>query len=236
MNEQLERLIRLQQIDAKILLINRVIGEFPRKLAEAELPFRELQKTLDSAKQMFDTFEKKKRDKERALDDTGEKINKLKARTSEIKTNKEYQALLKEIESIEKERASVEDEILLIMEELDAASKRIKAEEQKVKADGQKIEALKKTFESERLASEKELSIAQDMRTKIAETVDRDIYGDYVILIEACGGTAVVEARNEICQGCNMNIPPQLFVELKKDEEILNCPQCRRIIYYKNSQ
>jgi uncharacterized protein len=236
MNEQLERLICLQQIDAKIRLINRIIGEFPRKLAEAELPFRELQKTLDSAKQMLDTFEKKKRDKERALDDTGEKIAKLKARTSEIKTNKEYQALLKEIESVEKERSVVEDQILVIMEELEAASKRIKAEEQRVKTDGQKIEALKKTFEGERTASEKELSIAQEARKKIADTVDRDIYSDYVILIEACGGIAVVEARNEICQGCNMNIPPQLFVELKKDGDILNCPQCRRIIYYKNSQ
>jgi uncharacterized protein len=236
MNEQLERLIRLQQVDATILVLNRVIAEFPQKLTEAELPFRELKKSLDSAKKIFDTFEKKKRDKERALDETGEKINKLKARTSEIKTNKEYQALLKEIESIEKERSSVEDEILLIMEEIDTASKQIQAEEQKVKADGQKIEALRSKFEGERLASEQELSVARGSREKIAETVDRDVYGEYVILVEACGGIAVVEARNEICQGCNMNIPPQLFVELKKDEGILNCPQCRRIIYYKNSQ
>ena len=35
-------------------------------------------------------------------------------------------------------------------------------------------------------------------------------------LLEKCNGLAVVEARDEICQGCNMNIPPQMFVELRK--------------------
>ena len=236
MNEQLERLIRLQQVDSKVHAINRVIKGFPRRIAEAELPLRELRKTLDAAKQRIEALEKKKRDKEGATDDTDAKIKKLKARTSDIKTNKEYQALLKEIESIEKERSSVEDEILLIMEELDAASKQVKSEEQRFRADSERINALKKKIEGERSESEKELSIAQEARAKIAETVDREVYGEYLILIQACGGTAVVEAKSEICQGCNMNIPPQLYVELKKNEEILNCPQCRRILYYKNTE
>jgi predicted nucleic acid-binding Zn-ribbon protein len=55
------------------------------------------------------------------------------------------------------------------------------------------------------------------------------------MLLEICAGLAVIEVKDEICQGCNMNIPPQLFVELKKNEEIYNCPHCRRIIFYKNS-
>lgn len=236
MNEQLEHLIRLQQIDSKISDINRVIESFPKKIAEAESPFIQLQKTLDAAKQRLDALEKKKRDKESALDDTDEKIKKLKARTSEIKTNKEYQALLKEIEQIEKERSSIEDEILMVMEEMDAASKQIKSEEQQFKADAEKIEALKKKIEGEKSESEKELSSALDERAKIAETVEKDVYDEYRDLIEACRGIAVVEAQNEICQGCNMNIPPQLFVELKKSDDMLHCPQCRRIIYYRNTQ
>jgi predicted nucleic acid-binding Zn-ribbon protein len=30
-----------------------------------------------------------------------------------------------------------------------------------------------------------------------------------------------------------MNIPPQLFVEIKKNEKIIQCPQCNRILYWK---
>jgi predicted nucleic acid-binding Zn-ribbon protein len=66
-NEQLERLIRLQQIDSKILAINRIVEEFPSKIEEAESTHREVQKGLDNLKQKLDALEKKKRDRE-ALD------------------------------------------------------------------------------------------------------------------------------------------------------------------------
>ncbi len=235
MNEQLERLIKLQKIDSKILAINQVIKEFPSKIAEAELPLRESQSSLSDVKQKINSLEKKKRDKEQALDGMNEKINKLKLRTAEIKTNKEYQALLKEIEAVEKERSSVEDEILVIMEEMDNASKQAKTEEAKYKADKNRIEAFKKKIENEKLEIEKELLTVKEASSAITSGVDRELYDQYISLLDACGGLAVVEARGEICQGCNMNIPPQLFVEIKKNEEIFNCPQCRRILYFKNT-
>lgn len=235
MNEQLERLIHLQKIDSKILEINLIIEEFPSKIEKAELPLKEFQKSLNNLKQRLDAHNKRKHDRERELDDTDEKIKRLKARTSEIKTNKEYQALLKEIESVEKERSSIEDDILIVMEEMDAASKQMKSQEQQFRADSDKIGELKKRIENGRSEVDKELLIAKDMRSKITETIDEEIYDLYVSLVEACNGLVVTEAKDEICQGCNMNIPPQLFVEIKKNEEIINCPQCRRILYYKNS-
>jgi predicted nucleic acid-binding Zn-ribbon protein len=54
-------------------------------------------------------------------------------------------------------------------------------------------------------------------------------------LIESSGGIAVTEVKGEVCQGCNMNIPPQLYVEIKSNEEIIQCPQCHRILYYKST-
>jgi uncharacterized protein len=44
-----------------------------------------------------------------------------------------------------------------------------------------------------------------------------------------------VEARNESCSGCFMSIPPQLFVNVKKNTEIITCPHCSRILYYKEA-
>jgi len=51
------------------------------------------------------------------------------------------------------------------------------------------------------------------------------------LLRDSGDGVAVTTARNELCSGCDMNIPPQLYVEIRKNEEILQCPQCRRILY-----
>ena len=232
MNEQLKRLIELQKIDTEILILRHMINAFPNKITEAESPLKETQLAFNMISQKLDALERKKRDKERLLEDTGEKIRKLKSRTADIKTNKEYQALLHEIESVEKEQWSTENEILTIMEEFEATSKQTKSEEAKYKVYKEKIDVLKRKLELERDAAEKELHVLKQDRAKIAETVDKESYYLYKTLIEACYGLAVTEAKEEICQGCNMNIPPQLFVELKKNEFISTCPQCRRIIYY----
>jgi len=234
-NRQLEQLIKLQQIDSKILHLSRTLMKFPARIAASEAPLRESETFLNNVKQKLASLDKKKRDKERELDDAGEKIRKLKARTSDIKTNKEYQALLKEIESVEKERSSIEDEILIVMEEIDTSSKRITAEEAKFKAEKEKIDALRKRLESEKAEVEKELLSVRETREGIAGSIDKEAYDLYVSLIGPCNGLVVTEVKGEICQGCNMNIPPQLFVEIKKNEEIITCPQCRRILFYKNN-
>jgi hypothetical protein len=234
-NKQLEHLIQLQQIDSKIRAIQRTIEDVPGKITEVESPLQDSQNVLNRIKQQHEAFEKKKREKERALEDINDKINKLKMRTSEIKTNKEYQALLKEIKAVEDARSSIEDDILSAMEDADTLGKQIKTEEQNYRANKDKVETLKKDIENEKSETEKELLKVQGIREKIIEAVDSEVYDQYFMLLEICGGLAVIEVKDEICQGCNMNIPPQLFVELKKNEEIYNCPHCRRIIFYKNS-
>jgi hypothetical protein len=234
-NKQLEHLIQLQQIDSKIRAIQRTIEDVPGKITEVESPLQDSQNVLNRIKQQHEAFEKKKREKERALEDINDKINKLKMRTGEIKTNKEYQALLKEIKAVEDARSSIEDDILSAMEDADTLGKQIKTEEQNYRANKEKVEALKKDIENEKSETEKELLKVQGIREKVIEAVDSEVYDQYFMLLEICGGLAVIEVKDEICQGCNMNIPPQLFVELKKNEEIYNCPHCRRIIFYKNS-
>ncbi len=228
-------MIQLQQIDSKIRAIQRTIEDVPGKITEVESPLQESQNVLNRIKQQYEAFEKKKREKERALEDINDKINKLKMRTGEIKTNKEYQALLKEIKAVEDARSSIEDDILSAMEDADTLGKQIKTEEQNYRANKEKVEALKKDIENEKSETEKELLKVQGIREKVIEAVDSEVYDQYFMLLEICGGLAVIEVKDEICQGCNMNIPPQLFVELKKNEEIYNCPHCRRIIFYKNS-
>jgi len=233
LNDQLKSLIELQKIDTEIFRLQDTINEFPRKIEETEMLLQETELAFQAIREKFEALEKRKRVKETALEDTGERIRKLKSRTADIKTNKEYQALLGEIENVEKEQWAIEDEILTIMEELEAVSKQKKSEEAKYKTDKARVADLKHKLEDERSVSEKQLAEVKDTRSKMAESVSKENYYLYSTLIEACYGLAVAEAVDEICQGCNMNIPPQLFVEMKRSEEIVTCPQCRRIIYYK---
>jgi hypothetical protein len=211
-----------------------IINEIPLNISGVETRLNKILTNLDKIKQGLESLEKKKRDKERTLDDINEKINKLKTRIKEIKTNKEYQAHLKEIESVEKERYAVEDEILLIMEEIEASLKELILREETIRSEKSKVDEFKKRLEGEVLEAEKELLALNEARSGIIGSIDEELYNLYMGLIKSGKGLAVVEAKEEICLGCNMNFPPQLFVELKKNEQIIKCPQCHRIIYYKS--
>lgn len=234
MIQNLNLLINLQKFDSLILEKQLVIKEIPSKISKVENPFKKAQAALDKLKQGQESLEKKKRGKERELDDINEKIKKLKARMTEIKTNKEYQAHLKEIEAAEKELSTLEDEILIIMEDIDNSSKQIKSEEARLKSEKDKVEAFREKLKREVSEAEKELLALREERAKIVDVIDKELYNLYISLIESGKGTAVAEAKEEVCQGCNMNIPPQLFVEIKRNEEILQCPQCHRILFYRS--
>jgi uncharacterized protein len=232
-HKQLEYLVQLQQVDLKILAIRRLIEGFPGKITQAESPLQESQDILNRIKQKFTSLEKKKREKEQALGIIDEKITKLKARSGEIKTNKEYQALLKEIETIERDRSSIEDDILAVMEDIDALGKEVKTSEEHLRMNSERVAAVKKTIENDKFEMEKELMAVTETRAGVIAGIDSEVYDQYIMLLEIHRGHAVIEVKDEICQGCNMNIPPQLFVEIKKNEEIYHCPHCRRILYFK---
>jgi uncharacterized protein len=234
--EQLQLLVELQGIDSAIVKKRESLETLPTMLTPLMKNLEDARAAYEKVKHRCEVLEKKKREKERMLDEVHDRVKKMKARISEIKTNKEYQAHLKEIESTDKERYLVEDEILSIMESLENVQKELASENMKVKGEMEKGEALKKKLLDDAAATEQELKELKLRRTEQIRDIPKDLYALYFETLNSKRGLAVVEARNEVCQGCNMNIPPQLFVELKKSERVIQCPQCNRILYWKDEE
>ncbi len=236
MKDLIKSLVTLQEIDTRIIEKRFFIDKVPLRIYEVDEPLKQAKAELEKMKQKTESLSKKKREKEQFLEGTNEKIRKMKGRVSEIKTNKEYQAHLKEIETSEKEITAIEDEILTVMEELDTALRQQKEKEEKVNREVEKINAFKKELDREVEEYEKELASLKEERAKLVASIVPDVYGRYMMLLKTGGGVAVTPARNELCTGCNMQIPPQLYVEIRKNEEIIQCPQCLRILYYSEDQ
>src|SRR5574337_1030244 len=107
MEEQLGLLIQLQEIDAKIRSLTEQKKRLPEALAALERRLAAAREDLDNVKEGLQTAQKNKRDRDKDLEAGVQKVEKLKARTSEIKNNKEYQALLKEIEAAQQENKAI---------------------------------------------------------------------------------------------------------------------------------
>lgn len=233
MNAQLKLLIELQEMDKAILEKNSLVEQVPLRIHAEEKSLRGALEKMEAARKEHESLLKQKKDMDSEVEQMNQRIAKLKTRTSEIKTNKEYQAHLKEIESAEKEVFRYEDGILSLMEKIDAADKATKAAAASAKEEDVKMEALRKKLGGESGEAGKELAVIMQKRADFAVRIETDVYELYMDLMERRGGVAVAPAKNEICGGCHMKIMPQLFVHVKETDEIHQCPQCDRILYYK---
>jgi predicted nucleic acid-binding Zn-ribbon protein len=233
MHKALETLIALQEIDSQIIEKKKLLKEIPKKIEAIQKSIFQVEARVREIKSSIQTYEKKRRKKELELQEITEKIEKLKARTPEIKTNKEYQALLKEIEEAEKQKFLIEDDILYIMEELEEAKKKIDQQAQEAEKEKKVFIEEQMRVETQKAGIEDEIKELKRKRQDLIATIDKELYGKYMKLLEKGKGLAVAEAKDEVCLGCYMSIPPQLYVELRDNQDLRTCPQCGRFLYRK---
>ncbi len=233
MNEQLKFLIELQELDSSIISTAEKIEMIPRQLDQFYSPLKQLTELLQKTKTKYSALIKKKKDKDLQLDEMQDKINKLKSRSGDIKTNKEYEAHLKEIQAFEKNVSKIEDELIAMMEDIEAFEKELKAEEIKVKKAEEDYKLQEKILGDEQEKFRVELETEKAKRKDFVSRLDDEYYTMYMNLLKRYGDKVVVETRNEICLGCNTNIPPQLYNDIKKGDVLYNCFFCKRFLYIK---
>ena len=130
---QLKFLIELQETDTRILELQKRKKSLPEIIDKARQSFDAAHSELTKIKATHDGLLKEKRDKERAVEDEDTKAEKLKSKTSGIKTNKEYQAILSEIEVAQKAKGSIEDDLLVLLEKIENIKKELNTKEQAAK-------------------------------------------------------------------------------------------------------
>jgi len=233
MEEKLSLLIQLQEIDGTIRSRREEKKKLPELLAALERKSEEHKAELGRVRELLETAQKDKRDRDRDLEEGTGKVEKLKARTPDIKTNKEYTALLKEIETAEQENKTIEDDILKLMENIDAANAEITNTEKRIADENAAIDEERKKLGAAMTALSEALAAEDRTRNELAGKIDKPLLTEYEKRYDSLVGRVVVEARSESCAGCFMSIPPQLFVNVKKSDAILSCPHCHRMLYYK---
>jgi predicted nucleic acid-binding Zn-ribbon protein len=230
-NEQLRLLVELQNLDTEIIKKNKAIQQIPRKLSASEKGLQEAQKKVEEAKSKLDEAEKEKREKDLALKENTDHITKLKDRTAAIKDNKAYTAHLKEIESAEKSSSTIEEDILKLMDEIESRKSVLADVEAALKTEEGRVGEEKKRLEAEVAKAKQELEEMFSGRAKFRTPLEKDLYAEYMELLKRKDGLAVAQVLDEVCGGCHMNIMPQLYVEIKKQEDIHHCPQCGRFLF-----
>ena len=233
--ESMELLKELQGIDTILAKAENKKTAVPKSLGRLEKEHEQRKSELEKERSLLEKVNEQRRKVELKLKAEAERIQKSEEKITLVKTNKEYHAVQKEIEDIKKANGELETEILMCLEKADKLEDQLKEQQVKYEQWVQEFEKKKKELERDVKRSEEEAVILQQQRMAMLNRIDPSLLSRYERLKETRQGVAVVAITDGFCEGCNMNIPPQISIELQQNlDSIMHCPFCSRIIYINN--
>ena len=233
MRAQIEILASLQTVDREIKeqtdIKQGLLGDLESKEREIQAKARE----SESLNTMLAELEKLRAAKDRFFQEEGKKAMDKRMRMNRIKNAKELQALQREIDLMRQANGDLEDELIKIMQQMDGVKAQIQAKESELAALREEWQKQQQTLGNQITGIDQAVNEAASRRQMIAAQITGELISRYEMIFSRRGGTAVVEVSGGICQGCFMNIPPQLSNEIIRSEKVHLCPSCQRILFVK---
>jgi uncharacterized protein len=232
MNPDLDRLIRLQQLETTAEDARRRIAEHPGRVQALDARLQAARDVVAGAKTRLTAVQEKRRVEEKEVATVQTRLAKYKDQLLEVKTNREYTAMLHEIEAAQNDIRGREDRILETMLAGDDLNAEIKKADAELKVAEKEVAAARAQLDAELTTLQAEIERTGRERQTLVAEIDRGILSIFEQTAKGRKGVAVAEARNGLCTICHVRLRPQVFNEIRKNEAIIQCDSCRRILYF----
>lgn len=229
--EKLTAVLTLQKIDSKRDEIKTLKGELPMEVKDLEDEIEGLQTRIQNIDAEIGSINSFIEQKTEGKKEAAALIKKYEKQQTDVKNNREFEAINKEVELQELEVKLNEKHIKDANFELkDRAAVRARTED-KIKDVEEVLKGKRKELEKIIAETEKEEKVLEEKsdaaKTKVAPRLlaaYERIRGSY------SNGLAVVPILRDSCGGCFNVIPPQRQSEIRQHKKIIVCEHCGRVL------
>jgi predicted nucleic acid-binding Zn-ribbon protein len=232
MNDDLTRLIELQRLDSTAQDAERRIAEEPERHKALDARLEAARQRVASAKQQLTENQSARRVIEKDVAVHQGRLSKFRDQAMAVKTNQEYHAIQHEIAFAQTGIKELEDAILERMMEADELTATLKRAEIELAAEQKKVEAETRALAAEQVELKAVLEKVRVDRAAIVAGVNPHVLTLFEMIARRRNGVAMSEAKGGVCTICHVRLRPQVFNTVLKNEEILQCDHCNRILYY----
>ena len=235
MNPSLQLLIRIQELAGEIRTLKNRSEQIPQQVQNLIEKLEAGSQRVEKLDQELEGANKERRRLEGEVELLQQKVSRFKDQLMQVKTNKEYQAIVHEIEASETEIRQREDRILEQM---------LHIEDLETKRGGghRELDLLQKETEKQRRDLE---DVGAQSRQTVAELLEEkaqvetelppNIIDRYQRIASVRDGVALARANGQSCEACHVRLRPQLFTEVVTNKHIIACENCNRILYFSSS-
>jgi predicted nucleic acid-binding Zn-ribbon protein len=228
----LASLIALQKLDTAADAARKRLGELPAAEKAIDDALAAATAALDDVKGRIQQNQQARRAFEKDVAAVDTRLARFDDHKAAVKTNQEYTALLHEIATAKQEKDAIEEKILLLMEAADALTAELKTDERVLADRKREGEQAKAALAAERKTLDAELARLAHERTGETRGVDAPLLARYEQLLKQRRGLAVARMTGEMCAACHVRLRPHVAQIIRRNEEIVPCESCQRILYF----
>ncbi len=231
MNKYLEQLIALSKLDKEIDDFAPRIAKIEKMLKlslekEKEFKLQAEALTTDIAEAKL-----KKGKNEAHLAELSAKLKDIAKKSALVKTAKEVKALQLE-EEISKEQCDfANDEIGRLEKIIELKQSNITLLEEKIAEAQKESESIKASIDTQIQEIEEERRRVYQAKEELLSQMSQKILTFYEKIRKWAGNSTVVPVKKQACYGCFMRINDKTYAGVMKQDDIVTCPHCGRILY-----
>jgi len=228
----LERLIQLQDVESRAAVASKAIAEAPGRIAALDALLQSATTALAAARQSLTDNQSQRRSIDKDLIAAQQRHEKYKEQIMAVKTNEQLHAMQHQMKSVADEVGQHEERVIVSMMAADEVNASIKTAEAALKAAQAKVTSERAAIESEVKGHEAALAEANAARQKVVGALENKGVIDTFQRIAKVRGTAIARAEGERCTVCQVRLRPAVFAEVRKNDSIVQCDSCNRILFF----
>jgi len=231
MNKYLEQLIELSKLDKEIDDFGPRITKVEKMLKLSLDKERDLKLQAESFQADIADSKLKKAKNESHLAELSAKLKDIAKKSSLVKTAKEIKALQLE-EEISKEQCDfANDEINRLDKIIDLKQTNIAGLQEKIAEAVKEAEEIKTSIDSQIQTIEEERKNVYQAKDELVLQMSQKILTFYQKIRKWAENTTVVPVKKQACYGCFMRMNDKTYASVLKQDDIVTCPHCGRILY-----
>jgi uncharacterized protein len=232
MNADLEKLIILQRLDSAAHDAQRKLADTPEREKTLDARLEATREVVAAAKARLADSQAARREHEKTVALHQGRLSKFREQAMSVKTNQEYHAIQKEIEFAQTEMKGAEDAVLEKMLEGDELTAGVKRADADLAAEQKKVDAEKKVMSAEAGELKAALATLSAERAGVVQSLTPQVLSLFERIATRRNGIAIAEARDGICTICHVRLRPQVFNNILRNDQIIQCDSCNRIMYH----
>ena len=234
MQEIIEKLLVLQDRDRKLLRVTQELAHIGPERDNLRSKAASTQSSLETAKLRVKQIETERKQRDLEIEGKKSQIEKYLNQQLQTRKNEEYKALTHEIEMAKEVIFTIEDAEIVLMEQAETAQKEVARATTEAAAAKKLVDDQIGLLNQREENLKKELAELTGSRAQLASAVDEVTRSRYERIFKSKGENVVVGIDHSSCGGCHMKLPPQIVTHCRAQGEIVTCPNCGRILYFKS--